>query len=70
VVSTSAGASDSAAVFNADAQAGLSYWFSPNMKITASYRFDGYWRALKNVQAVNGTTISVSSPMLRLTSKF
>jgi hypothetical protein len=34
--------SDSGTVFNLDAQAGLSYWFSPNMKITASYRFDGY----------------------------
>jgi major outer membrane protein len=76
-VSTSAGASDSAAVFNLDAQAGLSYWLTPATKVTASYRFDGYWRALKNVQAVNGTAIAVSNvdqffsgPMLRLTSKF
>jgi hypothetical protein len=77
VVSASAGSSDTAAVLNVDAQAGLSYWFSPTTKITASYRFDGYWRALKNVQAVNGTTLTVSNvdqfyngPMLRLTAKF
>lgn len=77
VVSTTAGSSDTATVFNVDAEAGLSYWFSPATKITASYRFDGYWRALKNVQAVNGTTLGISNvdqfysgPMVRLTSKF
>lgn len=33
-------------VFNADAMAGLSYRFSQSMKMTAGYRFDGYWNAL------------------------
>jgi opacity protein-like surface antigen len=78
-----ANASDSAAVFNVDAQAGLSYWFSPNLKITASYRFDEYFRALKTLSSgsvvnATGTTAitasnidrSFSGPMLRLTSKF
>jgi hypothetical protein len=39
--------SDSPAIFNANAEVGLSYWFSPTMKITASYRYDEYFRALK-----------------------
>jgi Legionella pneumophila major outer membrane protein precursor len=76
------GVSDSAAIFNVDAQAGLSYWFTPTTKITASYRFDEYFRALKTLNASTafttaGPTItssnldrSFSGPMLRLTSKF
>jgi hypothetical protein len=74
-------ASDSAAVFNVDAQAGLSYWFSPNMKFTVSYRFDDYFRALKTLSSATlvGTTLvtttsnvdrSFSGPMVRLTTKF
>jgi hypothetical protein len=39
------------AVFNVDAQAGLSYWLSPNLKITASYRVDAYFNALKTIKA-------------------
>jgi hypothetical protein len=39
--------SDSRAIFNVDAQAGLSYWFSPSLKATVGYRFDGYFKALK-----------------------
>jgi len=73
--------SDSPAVFNVDAQAGLSYWFSPNMKITASYRFDDYFKALKVLQSAQlvGTTLvtttsnidrSYSGPMVRLTFKY
>jgi hypothetical protein len=68
--------SDNAAVFNADFQAGLSYWFTPNFKLTASYRFDGYWDALKNVSGVTGTVPNVvninrffDGPMVRLTYK-
>jgi len=76
-------ASDSPAIFNVDAQAGLSYWFSPNLKFTVSYRFDEYFRALKNVTVAStnlgtGGPVLVSSnidpsfsgPMVRLTSKF
>lgn len=73
--------SDSPAVFNVDAQAGLSYWFTPNMKITASYRFDDYFKALKVLQSAQlvGTTLvtntsnidrSFSGPMVRLTFKY
>jgi len=74
--------SDSPAVFNVDAEAGLSYWFNPTLKITASYRFDEYFKALKtdsvsNVLLTTGpqfTTSNIdriySGPMLRLTSTF
>jgi hypothetical protein len=73
--------SNSAAIFNADAEAGLSYWINPNLKITASYRFDDYFKALKTLQSAQlvGSTLvlttsnvdrSYSGPMLRLTSKF
>jgi hypothetical protein len=76
-------AADSPAIFNVDAQAGLSYWFSPNMKFSVSYRFDEYFRALKNVTVastnlgVNGPVLvssnidrSFSGPMARLTWKY
>jgi hypothetical protein len=70
-----ANASDSPAVFNVDAQAGLSYWFSPTMKVTASYRFDGYFKALKTLNANNASLTSnidrfYNGPMLRLTTTF
>jgi hypothetical protein len=63
-----------AAVFNVDGQAGLSYWFSPNLKITASYRVDAYFSALKTIKLgfANNTFQNVdqifNGPMLRLTS--
>ncbi len=44
----SAGASDNAWVPNADAMIGLSYAVTQNLKATVSYRFDGYWNALKS----------------------
>jgi hypothetical protein len=64
------------AVFNVDAQAGLSYWFSPNFKVTASYRVDAYFNALKTIKPgfANNTFQNVdqiyNGPMLRLTSTF
>jgi hypothetical protein len=64
------GASDDAVVFNLDAQVGLSYWVTPNVKLTGSYRFDGYWGALKTIDA-NGLVANQDrfffGPMLRLT---
>jgi hypothetical protein len=43
------------------------------VKITASYRFDGYFNAIKEFDA-NGNLVDVNrfyqGPMLRLTSKF
>jgi opacity protein-like surface antigen len=66
------GVSNDAAIFNLDAQAGLSYWFTPNVKVTASYRFDGYWGALKTINAA-GSIVDVdrffSGVFLRLTLK-
>src|SRR5215467_4567138 len=83
VATTLVHASDSPAIFNVDAQAGLSYWFSPNVKFTVSYRFDEYFRALKTI-TVASTTLgtggpvfvasnidrSFSGPMARLTWKY
>ena len=64
------GVSDAAAVFNLDAQVGLSYQFNQNLKMTIGYRFDGYWGALKTVNA-NGAVANedrfYAGPMLRLT---
>ena len=78
-----ANSSDSAAVFNADAEAGLSYWVNPNLKITAGYRYDEYFKALKTFSVTttslspSGVVItssnidrSFSGPTSRLTSKF
>lgn len=66
------GISDDAVVFNLDAQAGLSYWLTPNVKLSGSYRFDGYWGALKTI-AADGTIANqnrfFSGPMVRLTVK-
>lgn len=62
------------AVFNVDGQAGLSYWLNPNLKITASYRVDAYFNALKTIKPgfANNTFVNVDQiykgPMLRLTS--
>jgi hypothetical protein len=62
--------SGNAAVFNLDAQAGITYFFTPDLKITASYRFDGYWDALKTINTA-GTIVNADrffyGPMLRLT---
>ncbi|MGP0095208.1 MAG: Lpg1974 family pore-forming outer membrane protein [Xanthobacteraceae bacterium] len=65
------GTSDAAAIFNLDAQVGLSYWFTQDLKLTASYRFDGYWGALKTFNAGGGVSDEdrfFSGPMLRLTA--
>jgi Legionella pneumophila major outer membrane protein precursor len=68
-----AGASDNTVVFNLDAQAGLSYWLMPSLKVTAGYRFDGYWGALKTLDA-NGNLANADrfymGPTLRLTGRF
>jgi hypothetical protein len=65
--------SDHQGVFNADASAGLYYAFSQNAKITAGYRFDGYWQSLKTVDA-NLNVVDVDrlfyGPFLRLTARY
>jgi hypothetical protein len=60
---------DTAAIFNVDGQAGLSYWFS----ITASYRVDAYFSALKTLKPGTSSIFKdvdqiYNGPMLRLTS--
>ncbi|HEY4405162.1 MAG TPA: Lpg1974 family pore-forming outer membrane protein [Xanthobacteraceae bacterium] len=60
------------AVFNLDAQAGISYWFNRNFKLSASYRFDGYWGALRVID--NGGVVNQNrfyyGPMFRATAYF
>jgi hypothetical protein len=69
--------SDSAAVFNVDAQAGLSYWVTPNVKVTASYRVDAYLNAIRTLKGSTTVTSTANlmnvdriynGPMVRLTS--
>ena len=65
--------SDFGAVFNLDAQAGLSYWFTKNFKMTATYRFDGYWGVLRTVNtagAIVNEDRFYHGPMLRATLTF
>jgi Legionella pneumophila major outer membrane protein precursor len=73
---------DTPVIFNVDAQVGLSYWLNTNLKFTAGYRFDDYFKALKtatvtsNIAATTPTVTttnidrSYSGPVVRLTSKF
>jgi len=45
-LSSSAADQRFATVFNADLQAGVSYWMTPNVKLSASYRLDAYFNVL------------------------
>ncbi len=76
-VTATLNSSASAAVFNVDAQAGLSYWVNPNLKITASYRVDAYFNAMRTLKGATTVTSTANlinvdriynGPMLRLTS--
>lgn len=72
-ISASLYAADNAAVFNLDAQAGISYWINPNFKITGAYLFDGYFNALKVLDA-NGNIVNqnrfYNGPILSATMHF
>lgn len=61
------------AVFNVNAMAALAYSFSPNMIFSAGFRFDGYWDALKTVNATGALT-NVNrlyyGPFARMTMRF
>jgi hypothetical protein len=46
----------SGTVFNFDAQPGISYAISRNAKLTASYRFDGYWNAMRVADSAGNIT--------------
>jgi hypothetical protein len=67
------GVSDVAGIFNADASLGLSYAFSKAAKLTAGYRFDGYWGAMKMFD-ISGNVVNNDrfyyGPFLRLTGAF
>jgi hypothetical protein len=60
-------------ILNLDAQAGISYWLTHNFKLTASYRFDGYFNALTIIEP-NGSVGQQDrfyyGPMLRGTIQF
>jgi len=64
------GSSANNTVFNADAQAGIAYAFSPGAKLSLDYRIDGYWKALRGFNAAGtGTNLDrvYSGPTLKLT---
>jgi Legionella pneumophila major outer membrane protein precursor len=63
-------------VFNSDIQLGVSYWMSQNMKISASYRLDAYFKVLSTLDAKNDPTRLQSidryihGPRLAVTAQF
>lgn len=61
------------AVFNPDGELGLSYLLNSSAKLTAGYRVDAYFNALRTFNAA-GNIVDVDriydGPFLRLTSKF
>jgi hypothetical protein len=63
-------------VTNADIQVGTSYWFSPNMKASLSYRLDAFFNAFAGLDAQNDPNHLVRinryyhGPRLALTGQF
>jgi hypothetical protein len=47
------------AIFNGDIEAGLAYWVNPHLKLTASYRLDAFFGALRTIDA-SGNLVNVS----------
>jgi hypothetical protein len=45
-----------ATVFNADLQAGFSYWVTPSVKVSASYRVDAFFNVMTALSALNDPT--------------
>lgn len=60
-------------VFNGDIEAGLAYWVNPHLKVTASYRLDAFFGALRTVDA-SGNVVNVDryyqGPRLGLNATF
>ncbi len=60
-------------VFNGDIQAGLSYRFTPNVKVTVSYRLDAFFGPLLTFDAA-GNSVKADrfyyGPHLALTGSF
>ena len=70
---TALSASSLVGILNLDAQAGISYWITHNFKLTASYRFDGYFNALTIIEpngALGQQDRFYYGPMLRGTVTF
>jgi hypothetical protein len=65
-----ASSSSNGFVFNLDAMLGISYSINSNTSLLISYRFDGYWNALRGFDT-NGNVTNLDrfyhGPMLRLT---
>jgi opacity protein-like surface antigen len=62
--------SDNGFVFNADAQLGIAYAFNQHVKLSANYRIDAYWDALRSFNAgATGTNLDryFHGPTVRLT---
>jgi len=67
------GISDVTGIFNADASLGLSYAFSQAAKLTAGYRYDGYWGAMKMFDSTGNVVNNDRAyygPFLRFTGRF
>jgi hypothetical protein len=65
--------SGTAFAFNADVQAGFSYWVTPAAKLSVLYRFDGYWNALGGFNSAGGSTNLTryyQGPTLRFTMTY
>ena len=64
---------ESTSVFNADASAALSYWFTRQAKLSVGFQFDGYWNPLKTV-STNNVITDVGrfyyGPFVRLAGQF
>jgi hypothetical protein len=45
-----------AVVYNADIQAGIGYWATPNLKLSAAYRLDAFFGALRTLDAQGNLT--------------
>jgi hypothetical protein len=60
-------------IFNGDIEAGLAYWVNPHLKVTASYRLDAFFGALRTVDAA-GNLVNVDryyqGPRLGLEATF
>ena len=56
-------------MFNLDALLGVTYAINPNTNLMVSYRFDGYWNALRGYDS-NGNATNLNrfyhGPMIRL----
>ncbi len=65
-----------ATVFNADLQFGISYWLTPAVKMTASYRLDAYFNVLTGLSLANDVTKLqtidryIHGPRLGVTAQF